>query len=639
MMKLAPLFLGLIGTALVAQNAPSKAADDDLLALLNEPITVASTKPMTPRESPGIVTVFSREAILASGARDLISLLRLVPGFDAGMDSQGVASLSVRGIWATEGKVLLRVDGQEFNELRYSSLFLGNNFNPETISRIEIIRGPGSATYGGFAELAVVNIITRSGEELRGPSASATLGRADGATSTQNFMASYGDTAMGGDLKYSIAAMGTNGFRGTGISTAWDGTTIDMKGDSSYLRNANVNLGLAYKGLSFRAIEDRYALFDFTNNYTRMEFNSRAIELKYDWKVSPEFTLTPKVNHRWSKPWFYPNTKNEADKQVVRETLGVAGSWDISKAFNLAFGAEAFKDTNSAKAPGQVFAYNGKDEFSYNNKAIYAQLLWMSDIVNLTVGGRSEKHSIAGDSFVPRIGLTKVIGAFHFKALWAKAFRAPVGENINRGVPGIKPERTTTLELEAGYQFNQNLFATANVFNTKISDPLVWNGGYTNVGKVASQGAEFTLTWRGAFGSLNVSGAYNENDKSTVPDYAVPQNDKTFLGAARHKLAVYGNFKVMDNLTLAPTLVSLGSRYGYDFLHQSQNNQPPAFFKPVTTVDLFAHYKIPSLKLTASLGVNNLTNATYEILSGYVDSSTPVATLGREVVARIGYNF
>ncbi|MBV5350143.1 TonB-dependent receptor plug domain-containing protein, partial [bacterium] len=93
--------------------------------------------------------------------------------------------------------------GQEFNELRYSSLFLGNNFSPETISRIEIIRGPGSATYGGFAELAVVNIITRLGDELRGASASITLGRTAGSTSTQNVMLSYGNTALNGDMKYS----------------------------------------------------------------------------------------------------------------------------------------------------------------------------------------------------------------------------------------------------------------------------------------------------------------------------------------------------------------------------------------------------------------------------------------------------
>ena len=51
MLKALPLILGLVGTSLVAQSAP-KSIDDDLMALLNEPITVASTKPMSPPRVP-----------------------------------------------------------------------------------------------------------------------------------------------------------------------------------------------------------------------------------------------------------------------------------------------------------------------------------------------------------------------------------------------------------------------------------------------------------------------------------------------------------------------------------------------------------------------------------------------------------
>ncbi|MBV5350144.1 TonB-dependent receptor, partial [bacterium] len=208
-----------------------------------------------------------------------------------------------------------------------------------------------------------------------------------------------------------------------------------------------------------------------------MEFNSKAYELKYEWKVSKDLTITPKLNYRYSQPWFYPADEATLNKSVVRETAGISGMWDISKPLNLTFGLEAFKDTNTASGAGQTFVVNGLNEFSYNNKAAYAQLLWMSDIVNVTVGGRFEKHSIAGDSFVPRIGITKDLGAFHFKLLAAKAFRAPVGENINRGTAGIKAEKTTTIEMETGYQFSPNLFATVNIFNISITDPIVWSGG------------------------------------------------------------------------------------------------------------------------------------------------------------------
>jgi len=69
--------------------------------------------------------------------------------------------LSLRGNWANEGKVLVLMDGQPFNELLYQSVAVGNRFPVDAIERVEIIRGPGSAQYGGSAEYGVINIITK----------------------------------------------------------------------------------------------------------------------------------------------------------------------------------------------------------------------------------------------------------------------------------------------------------------------------------------------------------------------------------------------------------------------------------------------------------------------------------------------
>ncbi|MDP2877492.1 MAG: TonB-dependent receptor plug domain-containing protein, partial [Holophaga sp.] len=150
----------------------AKTMEDELLALLNTPVTVASQKAMTTRESPGIISLVTREEILTSGARDLLDVLRLVPGFDFASDIQGVVGPAVRGLWGFEGKVLLLVDGQELNETRYGTVQFGNHVPVDQIRQIEIIRGPGSAIYGGFAELAVINVVTRSGSDLNGVSGS-----------------------------------------------------------------------------------------------------------------------------------------------------------------------------------------------------------------------------------------------------------------------------------------------------------------------------------------------------------------------------------------------------------------------------------------------------------------------------------
>ena len=59
---------------------------DELLMMQT---TVASKTKLTPRETPGIVSIITEQEIKLSGARDLIDLLRLVPGFDFGYDVQG----------------------------------------------------------------------------------------------------------------------------------------------------------------------------------------------------------------------------------------------------------------------------------------------------------------------------------------------------------------------------------------------------------------------------------------------------------------------------------------------------------------------------------------------------------------------
>src|SRR4051812_12335517 len=77
----------------------------ELEKLINQLIAVASKKPLNTRESPSIVTLITDEEIRRSGARDMIDVLRMVPGFDFGVDVEGVTGLGLRGNWAHEGKI------------------------------------------------------------------------------------------------------------------------------------------------------------------------------------------------------------------------------------------------------------------------------------------------------------------------------------------------------------------------------------------------------------------------------------------------------------------------------------------------------------------------------------------------------
>ncbi len=67
----------------------------------------------------------------------------------------------MRGNGANEAKILFQVDGQQINDISFGYSFMMQRFPLSNIERIEIIRGAGSAIYGGMAGLAVVNIITK----------------------------------------------------------------------------------------------------------------------------------------------------------------------------------------------------------------------------------------------------------------------------------------------------------------------------------------------------------------------------------------------------------------------------------------------------------------------------------------------
>ncbi|MFH1049868.1 MAG: TonB-dependent receptor plug domain-containing protein, partial [bacterium] len=155
-------------------------------------IAVTGQNKATITESPGIVTLITEDEIRESGARDLLDILRMVPGLDFGAELDNVIGFGVRGNNATEGKVLVLIDGQQMNETNYGSFPFGQHILPDNIKRIEIIRGPGSAIYGGMAELAVINIITRKGTDINGINISAEVAASESMMSRGSFQMATG---------------------------------------------------------------------------------------------------------------------------------------------------------------------------------------------------------------------------------------------------------------------------------------------------------------------------------------------------------------------------------------------------------------------------------------------------------------
>ena len=66
-------------------------------------------------------------------------------------------------------RILLQIDGHRLNDNIFDTAAIGTEFplDIDLIDRIEFMRGPGSSLYGSNAFFGVINIITRTSEDVK----------------------------------------------------------------------------------------------------------------------------------------------------------------------------------------------------------------------------------------------------------------------------------------------------------------------------------------------------------------------------------------------------------------------------------------------------------------------------------------
>jgi len=641
-----PFCLFLLGISLTAQ--PPVADVEDLQALLNTPITVASKKATTSRESPGIVSFLTRDEILASGARDLIDVLRLVPGFDFGADVQGVVGASMRGLWGYEGKILLLWDGVEMNESLYGTTQFGNHYPVDQIKRIEIIRGPGSAIYGGYAEVAVIQITTIAASDIRSAGdlgAGIMYGHGTDHDLHKQAHLVYGLSS--GPVKFSLGAFGGKGQRTDQDSYYGADGRLAAHAGNWNLEPLFVNVGLSIGRLQTRLILDQYRMTQVVQSGDNLpyaqpqRFTTNALDICYDFKLSDALVITPFASRREQKPWWSDGNKDLLSLQTLKATrdkAGIGASWDATPRFNLLGGLEYQRDEGEIVAWGARPTFlNGTTSVAYKNQAAFAQATYNGSLFNLTLGARAEKHSSAGSSFVPRMALTKVFDDWHFKVLYAYAFRSPDILNLEQGVDpaSIEPEKTRTFECEVGRRMGSGLL-TINLFDIHIDKPLVYRDtGYRNFKSTGSRGAEIEYKLRQPWGFLNANLAFHKA-MNEVDVWATPSHPDYFLGFANVKSSVSVGWWLMDSWTLGSSVVYQGKRYGYDWIPERRTLDLRSF-DPDWLINVTLSYT--QRGLTGSLGLFDILNRRSVFIQPFNGGQPPIPGASREVVFKLRYGF
>ena len=144
--------------------------------LMNVEIVSAVKQSQNITDAPSVVSVITENQIKERGYLSVDEALNSIAGIDIITDHYQ-PNLGIRGIngglrsWSRLLKVM--IDGQSVSFRSNSDNYLDASLIPiEAIEKIEIIRGPNSALYGKNAFLGVVNIITKSGSNLKNNSIS-----------------------------------------------------------------------------------------------------------------------------------------------------------------------------------------------------------------------------------------------------------------------------------------------------------------------------------------------------------------------------------------------------------------------------------------------------------------------------------
>lgn len=131
-------------------------------------VAIVSKKEERVQDAPATIYVVGDKEIKERGYMFLHDLLRDVPGFDFVNDlgTYGMMAMQ-RGIDTPENnKTLIFIDGVLTNNPSQGVSYMSYQFALHNVKRVEILWGPASALYGANAFSGIINIVTKTADDL-----------------------------------------------------------------------------------------------------------------------------------------------------------------------------------------------------------------------------------------------------------------------------------------------------------------------------------------------------------------------------------------------------------------------------------------------------------------------------------------
>ena len=493
-----------------------------------EYVSIATGSEQLLRRAPAVATVITNRDIERIGATELNEVLETVPGLHVSVSSQAYNPIfQIRGIRSEfNPQVLMLING-----IPVTNVFAGNRsivwggMPVSNIARVEVIRGPGSAVYGADAFAGVINIITKTAEDIDGLD----IGFRAGEFATKEGWLQYGGNIGDLDVAFSFQAGDTSGQRrtvGADAQSFWDqqfGTNaslapgpvnvgrryFDTRLDLS-IYNWRLRVGLQNRDRVGTGAGGSQALDPVgTNDSTRInaDLTYQNTDTFDDWDITAQLSYFDVANRSdlvlFPPGSAFPDTMNtfrtfpqgvlgNPDSFERHYRANVSGIYHGFRGHQLRLGAgfrlEDLYEIRETKNFFQAGLFPtplpaGLTEVSstapfltpQNRKVAYvfAQDEWtFAPDWTLTAGLRFDHYSDFGSTVNPRVALVwQTSYNLTSKLLYGRAFRAPsfteqfsVNNPVTQGNPNLDPETINTVELAFDYQATQDLRTKLNVF-------------------------------------------------------------------------------------------------------------------------------------------------------------------------------
>jgi len=490
-----------------AEEAPPKMLDPLVVSASHLPSTLDRTSAST--------TVITRDEIEARQAVSVVDLLRQVVGLhiDQAGGRGGVSSIYMRG--GDPNFTVVMIDGVKVNDPTNSrgGSFDVSTLDPESIERIEIVRGPGSAVHGSDAMSGVINIITRSGTakavsvvdlgggtegdtragfETRGP-----LGAADYALNL-----SYVDEG--------------SAIEGSGFS----GTNIDGKLRLGPSHNQSLELVTRYGGSErstfpeesggpkfavLRALDEREAS-EWTVGASYAHHLSERFEyhLITSYYRRQEMLRSPGVAPGLRDPFGIP--PNDTDNLLNRTHVSIHSILSPFISTRIRLGAEAQFEKGGSEGSLLLSGTPLPTSFDLDRElySVFLEAEWETPLgFTLEVGARRDEAEGFHSEVSPRAGFIYPIEATQttLKMNWGEGFKLPSFFALGNGIVGnaaLAPETSRSFELGLSQSFmSTRIKVTATYFNNRFFHLIDFDEGpppiLVNRSEVSTEGGELTF--------------------------------------------------------------------------------------------------------------------------------------------------